>query len=294
MFSKTLLLSALLAASAISAAPIPAEKRCLGGCKTVNDNSSHTNTNTNTNASTTTSNTQNTSGSGNQATTGNNGGGNDFSGMSFGGGGGFSGCRRAFLEGRAENRRLHQRKVNGQHEPRNNKPWHAPPKKNIKVNTNKTTNNSINKTNTQNSNNTKVTTTNTNVNKSKSNNVDQSGNMGVINGSGNVCRREFIELEMERRELDAGASILAAMGGLTARDLDDDMEMLATRELGRLAETLGARAVGHDGDDDTFTHYKRDVGTQCATEECDMMKREVDDLLRYHARSLGFWVADDE
>ena len=113
-------------------------------------------------------------------------------------------------------------------------------------------------------------------------------------GSGTVCRREFIELEMERRELDTGASVLAAMGGLTARDLGDDMEMLATRDLGRMAETLGVRAVGHEEDDDAFTHYKRDLGTECLTEDCAMMKREVDDMLRQHARSLGFWVEDSE
>ena len=113
--------------------------------------------------------------------------------------------------------------------------------------------------------------------------------MGVVVGSGNMCRREFDELEMERRELDTGASVLAAMGALTERDLNDDTEMLATRDLGRMAETLGIRALGH-ADDDSFTHYKRDVGTECATEECAVMKREADEILRQHARGLGFWV----
>ena len=48
MYSKTLVLSALLALSVVSAAPVPAEKRCLGGCHTTNDNSVHTDTTTNT------------------------------------------------------------------------------------------------------------------------------------------------------------------------------------------------------------------------------------------------------
>ena len=48
MYSKTLLVSALLALSVVSAAPVPAEKRCLGGCKTTNDSSTKTDTNVNT------------------------------------------------------------------------------------------------------------------------------------------------------------------------------------------------------------------------------------------------------
>lgn len=117
--------------------------------------------------------------------------------------------------------------------------------------------------------------------------------MGVIAGSGNVCRREFLDLENERRELDTGASVLAAMGALTERDLDDGIELLATRDLGRMAETLGVRAIGHDDDEETFTHYKRDVGTECVTEECALMKREVDEILRQHARGLGFSLDDE-
>lgn len=116
--------------------------------------------------------------------------------------------------------------------------------------------------------------------------------MGVVVGSGNMCRREFDELEMERRELDTGASVLATMGALPERNLSDDMELLATRDLGRMAETLGVRAVGHEDDEETFNHYKRDVGTECATEECAVMKREVVEILRQHARGLGFSLED--
>ena len=225
----------------------------------------------------------------------------NFSGMNLG-------CRRAYVEGRAFNKRKHHHRKTAQGPPpppaggspppppppahNQAPPPPPPPAQNNKttVTDNKTNVSSTSNANTQNSNNNTNNSKSKTVNKQKNNTADQSNNNGVIVGSGNTCRRAFIEVEMEARELDTGSSVLAAMGGLTARDFDDDMEMLATRDLGRMAETLGVRAVGHDGDDDAFTHYKRDVGTECVTGECAMMKREVDEMLRQHARSLGYWV----
>lgn len=326
MHSKAVLITLLVAcASATSAydfnGAAPSEKRCLGGCGNTNQGGSTTNSNTSTDASTKTTNTvvsipslclcwkrpltlltfwQNTSGSGNQDTANNNGGGQDFSGMNFSGM--QMGCKRAYLEGRAYNKRNHHEKVKGTQKP-------GP--KNVNV-SNKSTNIATTNTNNQQNSNNKVNTnkstvsigpvfhtsvsTDTNfspqtVNAQKTNNANQSHNSGVIMGSGTMCRREFIDLELERRELDTGASVVAALGGLSARDAHGHEEMLATRDVGKMALMLGVRAFDHDEDAD---FYKRNVGVECATEECnEMMRREAEELLYIHARDLGLVTEDD-
>ncbi|KDN52901.1 hypothetical protein K437DRAFT_266108, partial [Tilletiaria anomala UBC 951] len=85
--------------------------------------------------------------------------------------------------------------------------------------------------------------------------------------------------------------VLAAIGGHAVRPIDDNINLLATRDLGRLADVLGVRAAGHDADE--ATHYRRDIGLECATSTCDeFAKREAEEILAMHARGLGFFVEE--
>ncbi len=125
---------------------------------------------------------------------------------------------------------------------------------------------------------------------------------GVLIGGGNMCKRELADLEVERRELDLGGSVLAALGllpansTLTKRSDSGDAatsgssllhQMLVTREIGQIAEQLGVRALGHDEAQEVF---RRDVGLECAGDvhECnDLYKRNAADAIRQYAEHLG-------
>ena len=132
-------------------------------------------------------------------------------------------------------------------------------------------------------------------NLNKSTTLQANNNSGLLAAAGVNCKRSLQEVEVERRELDTGASVLAALGGdpAAARGSDDitsPLHLLATRDLGKMAHMLQVRAKGHDWE--TATNYKRHVGVECAPdnlEECDeQTKAEAQDLLRVHARQLGF------
>ena len=271
MYAKSVALSALLVAASLSAvSAAPAERRCIGACGS-SQSSGTQNQSTATTTDTSTVNTNNNAtGNSNSNQTGNSGGGNSFGDAHVG-----KVCRRAYFEGQRRQYQDHIELVS-----RNSPPgWKG-------VGTINQNNATANKKTTTNmgSNN-----KNTHVNNTKTNNANFSNNSGQINGSGVVCRREFLELEIERRELDAGAAVLSALGGHYARSVDDTMALLATRDLGRMSDTLGVSARGHSIDE--ATHYKRDVGLQCATAQCDdLTRREAEDMLRVHARDLGFFV----
>ena len=282
MYAKTFIISSLLASvSLVTAAPLPqagVAKRCIGSCNTTNENTVN-NTDT---ATTTNSNGVNTAytqqNNGNSQSTGNSGGGNSFGNAHVG-----KVCRRELMEARGVNAAHHVFLAARKNEPHPAAhPAAKAPGMNFNQNWAKT--NTTNKTNVG-SNNVK-----TNINNTKTNSVNMSNNSGQINGSGVVCRREFEEAEMERRELDSGAAVLAALGGQSvARSLDEPTNLLATRDLGRLADVLGVRAAGHDMDEST--HYRRDIGLECASASCDgLARREAESLLMNHARDLGFSI----
>ena len=286
MYTKALLVSTLLAsATLVSAAPVPQSKRCIGACQTKNLNTTNnTDTNTTTDTSNVNTNT-NQANNGNSNQTGNSGGGNSFGNASVG-----KVCRRAFVEARGINHAQHMYLVarKEEHKPAAKHIGVAKPPPGMNFNSNKWM------TNTATTNNVNSNNKTTKVDNTKTNNVNMSNNSGQINGSGVVCRRELEEADMERRELDTGASVLAALGGQSiARSLDEPANLLATRDLGRLADVLGVRAAGHDMDD--ATHYKRSVGLECATDSCDgIARREAEEILMVHARDLGFLVEDME
>ena len=132
-------------------------------------------------------------------------------------------------------------------------------------------------------------------NLNKSTTLQANNNSGLLAAAGVNCKRSLQEVEVERRELDTGASVLAALGGDPAAprgsdDITSQLHLLATRDLGKMARMLQIRAKGHDAK--TVTHYKRHVGLECApdsSDACDeQAKAEAPDLLKFHASQLGF------
>ena len=132
--------------------------------------------------------------------------------------------------------------------------------------------------------------TNAVVKSKQANNLNMDGMSGNGGVNGVMCRRALDEVEVEKRELDRGGSVLAAIGGRTTDpSFESPTTFLATRDLGRLAESLGVRAIGHD---ESLPHFRRDVGIECASSDsCDeLAKREAHEVLVGHARTLGFEV----
>lgn len=110
---------------------------------------------------------------------------------------------------------------------------------------------------------------------------------GTAAGNGMMCKRAMDEFEVEKREMDRGGSVLAAIGGaLPDSATVEPVHILAIRDLGRLAESLGVRAAGHE---QTASIFKRDVGIECEAGSCDeLARREAHDILVNHAQSLAF------
>ncbi|KDN35534.1 hypothetical protein K437DRAFT_276977, partial [Tilletiaria anomala UBC 951] len=205
MYTKSIIVSAVLAAaslSAVSAAPVSADgylqKRCLGGkCNTTNNTTSNQSQSTTISNNSNTSNASNTSQSGNQITQGNNGGGNSFGSASVG-----KVCGRAFFEAKQHQINDHVSMVT-----RNMDFSHISglSKTNLGIGTSLSKTNpgmgKLNVSNVRVHSNTQSSTSNSNsnntsmhVNNTKSQSSDFSGNMGVMNGVGINCRREFMQL----------------------------------------------------------------------------------------------------
>ncbi len=108
------------------------------------------------------------------------------------------------------------------------------------------------------------------------NNVTQNYNQGVVAGAGVVCKRETQELELERRELVAGLEALNDLGGIQKRSdsIHPTTEILATRDLGRMATALAIN--------------KRDLAEAHDQSAQQLARREAEEMLLQHARSLGF------
>ena len=130
-------------------------------------------------------------------------------------------------------------------------------------------------------------------NSDNTNNVNDQSNVQDFSGAGNVVgagmrcggkRRRA--LDRERRHLSLGDGIIQSFG-LVARSDIPMTGALAVREIGVLAEELGVRGVVNKGAPSPLR--RRLPGIICNTRACDeVARRSADDLLRMHARSLGF------
>ncbi len=198
--------------------------------------------------------------SGNQQTMNNNGGGNNFSGMSFGG---MNQCRRSFFDKRSELHASVQASIEemtlAKRSPRGTRDgnrwdgrrggdrWSRRPRGRADGG---------------------YGSSNISTSQVIHNSATQSYNQGVVAGTGLVCRREMHELELERRELKAGIEALELLGGVHKRSMDPLATLLATRDLGR-----AALSIGPSQSDDSASFAKRAV---------------ISAELSAHAQDLGF------
>lgn len=234
-------------------------------------------------ADTNASNTKNTQNAGNQDMQGNNGGGN-YNGATRNGG---VSCRRALQQAR---RSLHEAYAA--------RAWPGVDGAAIAAKaqaaaqgakTTTTTNTNTNNYNQQSWDNHSTNNSgNSYIDNSTSQNLSNTGG-GTMNGSGSACRREVSEFEMERRHIAMGHEMIAYVGGLAARSTPA-WDAVAARDLGALADDLGVRAVVPEYDAESGGFQRRSaMDLACTTDHCsDHMKREAEEMLFEHARSLGY------
>lgn len=126
-------------------------------------------------------------------------------------------------------------------------------------------------------------------------------NGGATSNDCVIMRRGLIA--QERRDEASGLALLRSLGAMTERDVEDPLESLAARDVGYSARMLGveghaARGAGNARRSSSFIFddglARRDasgLAVRCAQgyEGCSLaMRREAEEMLREHARDLGF------
>lgn len=130
-------------------------------------------------------------------------------------------------------------------------------------------------------------------NSGNTSNLDDESNVQNFSGANNIvgagirCSGKVRRaLDLERRHLSLGDGIIQSFG-LVARSEIPMTDALAVREIGLLAEELGVRGVVDKGAPSPLRRWSPDI--ICTSANCnEVARRSADDLLRMHARSIGF------